>query len=112
MAEHFGEVLSIRVDELAQSMDTRFDGVNKSIDALAEASQEHFAEMRDFSIHNFTLVRDDIKQLGGRVDQLTGRVGQVEGGLARVERRLDRHEDLLVDILTVVRKLEPRRDTS
>jgi hypothetical protein len=69
------------------------------IDALALETREHFAEMQDAFAHNFGLVRAETRQLGERVDRL-------EGGMNRVERRLDRHEDLLVDVLTAVRSLK------
>lgn len=113
MAEHFEEVLSIRVDELTRSVDARFDAVDARFDAVdarfdavdarieaqAQATSAHVAEMRDVAVHNFTLLRADFHQLSGRVERL-------ECGMGRVERRLDRHEDLLVEVLTEVRSLK------
>lgn len=65
VAEHFEEVVSVRIAELAQSVD----------------------------------------KLGS---ELQAEISDVKVGLGRVERRLDRHEELLGEVLKEVRALKPK----
>ena len=74
MAEHFEEVVSVRIADLAQSMDTRFDAVDTRFDAVDtrfdamdtrfdamdtrfDEMAEHFVEMRDFTTFCFEKLR-------------------------------------------------------
>ncbi|NQW04466.1 MAG: hypothetical protein HQ485_10620 [Acidobacteria bacterium] len=102
MAEHFEETMAARVDELASSVDVRFDAVDARFDAvdarldsLTIEVRDHFVEMRDFTTFGFD-------KLG---KELRAEISDVKMGLGRVERRLDRHEDLLGQVLTEVRAL-------
>ena len=91
MAEHFEEVISVRMAELAQSVDTRFDAV----DARLVEIRDHFVEMRDFTTFCF-------EKLGREVRD------EIKGSESRLSRRLDRHELVLGEILTEVKALRPR----
>jgi hypothetical protein len=95
MAEHFEETMAARVDELASSVDVRFDAVDARLDSLTIEVRDHFVEMRDFTTFGFD-------KLG---KELRAEISDVKMGLGRVERRLDRHEDLLGQVLTEVRAL-------
>jgi hypothetical protein len=128
VAEHFEEVVSVRIAELAQSVDGRFDAVEArfaqvdarfdvvdarfdavdarfeqvdsrfdSVDARFDEVAEHFVEMRDFTTFCFD-------KLGS---ELRAEIADVKVGLGRVERRLDRHEELLGEVLREVRALKP-----
>jgi archaellum component FlaC len=136
VAEHFEEVVSVRIAELAQSVDGRFDAVEArfaqvdarfdvvdarfdavdarfeqvdsrfeqvdsrfdSVDARFDEVAEHFVEMRDFTTFCFD-------KLGS---ELRAEIADVKVGLGRVERRLDRHEELLGEVLREVRALKPK----
>ena len=94
VAEHFEEVVSVRIAELGQSVDARFDKVDArfaEVDARFDEVREHFVEMRDFTTFCFDKLRSEM-----RVD------------FGRVERRLDRHEELLGEVLKEVRALKPK----
>lgn len=119
MAEHFEETMSMRIDDLERSVDVRFDAVDARFDAVdarfdtvdrrfGEVAQ-HFVEMRDFTTFCFEKLRQELrsglKKVDERFDQMDVRLERVEGGAARVERRLDRHEELLGEVLAEVRAL-------
>lgn len=116
MAEHFEETISARVDELARSVDARFDAVDarfdtvdarfEAVDARFDEVRDHFVEMRDFTTFCFEKLRTEMVQ--GH-DSLRAEIIEVKTGLGRVERRLDRHEDMLGEVLTEVRALR-RKD--
>ena len=94
VAEHFEEVVSMRIAELAQSVDTRFDAVGSrfdAVDARFDEVREHFGEMRDFTTFCFDKLRAEMR-----------------ADFGRVERRLDRHEELLGEVLREVRALKPK----
>ncbi len=122
VAEHFEEVVSVRIAELAQSVDARFDAVDvrfdavdarfdavdarfdavdarfkqvdarfEEVDARFDEVAEHFVEMRDFTTFCFDKLRSEMRTDFGRV-----------------ERRLDRHEELLGEVLKEVRALKPK----
>lgn len=115
MAEHFEEVVSLRITELAQSVDGRFDAVDarfdgvdarfEQVDARFDEVREHFVEMRDFTTFCFDKFRGEMLQ--GH-EQLHAEISGVKAGLGRVERRLDRHEELLGEVLMEVRALKPK----
>lgn len=123
MAEHFEETISARVDELARSVDARFDAVDvrfdavdarfdavdarfEAVDARFDEVRDHFVEMRDFTTFCFEKLRTEMVQ--GH-SELRSEIADVKSGLGRVERRLDRHEDMLGEVLTEVRALR-RKD--
>ena len=119
----------VRIAELAQSVDTRFDAVDDRFDAVDarfdavdarfeavdarfdkvdsrfDEVSEHFVEMRDFTTFCFDKLRAEMIQGHGRLE---AEIAGVKAGLGRVERRLDRHEELLGEVLTEVRALKPR----
>jgi hypothetical protein len=82
------------VDSRFEQVDSRFDSVDARFDEVAE----HFVEMRDFTTFCFD-------KLGS---ELRAEIADVKVGLGRVERRLDRHEELLGEVLREVRALKPK----
>jgi predicted nuclease with TOPRIM domain len=129
MAEHFEEVVSVRIADLAQSVDARFEQVDARFDAVDvrfeqvdarfdavdarldkvdsrfDEVSEHFVEMRDFTTFCFEKLQGEMIQ--GH-ERLQAEISGVKAGLGRVERRLDRHEELLGEVLTEVRALKPK----
>ena len=82
-------------------MDARFDAIDarfNEVDVRFDGVREHFVEMRDFTTFCFD-------KLGS---ELRAEVADVKVGLGRIERRLDRHEELLGEVLKEVRALKPK----
>lgn len=66
--------------------------------ARFEEVRDHFDEMRNFTTHRFAKLRAEMR----------GEFHDVKANFGRVERRLDRHEELLGELLTEVRSLKPK----
>ena len=70
-------VLFTRIGDLKDSIDKRFDDMNKRFHDLKESIDKRFHDMNK----RIDDQKDDIKALGQKVDTLSGQVHRIEGHL-------------------------------
>ena len=77
-------VLFTRIGDLKDSIDKRFDDMNKRFHDLKESINKRFHDMNkriDDVNKRIDDQKDDIKALGQKVDTLSGQVHRIEGHL-------------------------------
>ena len=128
VAEHFEEIVSVRIAELAQSVDARFDAVDRRFDvvdaelktvARFDEVQQGFLEQRDYATFCLDKLREEMRgefdkvkanfdEVHAKFGEVHAKFGDVKTNFGRIERRLDRHEELLGELLAEVRSLKPK----